>query len=390
MAERAAEAKPLLGHSVAFTGQLASMTRVQAAILVRAYGGEWLSAVTRRTSMLVVGQDGWPLGKDGRLTHKLQKARWLQRTRSVAILTEAEFLTRLGLDCPSRSLQLLSTAHLSRVLRVSGDRIRTWVQLGLVQPTETLHGVHYFDFQQVRWAKTLCDFAQAGIALGRIRRSLEQLKHWMPDVERPLTQLAVLEKEGRLVVRLREGNLAEPTGQGLFDFSDEPATPTVPVVPGPQTAEQWFQLGCEHEQAGQLAEAAQAYRQALLSGGPDAGTSFNLANALYALGNKEQAAERFRQAVEIDASLADAWNNLGVVLCELGQQDEAIGAFQRAVELDSFYADARYNLADTLEQSGRASEAAPHWRAYARLDPTSPWGTYARQRLGKTERPEQA
>jgi len=173
MTQRATDAKPLVGHKVAFTGQLASMTRRQAAILVRAYGGEWLTTITRRTSMLVIGQDGWPLDKDGRLTHKLQKARRLERMQPIAILSEADFLARLGLDSPARGVQRLSTSQLSSVLRVSGDRVRTWVQVGLVQPAETRHGVHYFDFQQVRWAKSLCDFAQAGVAPQRIRSSLE-------------------------------------------------------------------------------------------------------------------------------------------------------------------------------------------------------------------------
>src|SRR5438552_245242 len=217
------DVKPLVGHKVAFTGRLASTTRAQAAVLVRAYGGEWLSLVTRRTSMLVVGQDGWPLGKDGRLTRKLQKARWLQRSQPLTIVTEAEFLTRLGLDSPAGSLSRLSTAQLSRVLHVSGDRIRAWVQLDLLRPTESVHGVHYFDFQQARWAKTLSDFVLTGVTPDRIRRSLEQLKAWLPDLDRPLAQLAVLERDGRLLVRLREGQLAEPTGQGLFDFSEQPA-----------------------------------------------------------------------------------------------------------------------------------------------------------------------
>jgi len=338
----------------------------------------------------VVGQDGWPLGKDGRLTRKLQQARWRQRSQPLVILTEADFLARLGLDASSGDVQCLSTAQLSSVVHVSGDRIRSWVQLGLVQPTETLHGVHYFDFQQVRWAKTLCDFAQAGVAPGRIRRSLEQLKNWMPDVDRPLAQLAVLEKDGQLVVRLREGLLAEPTGQGLFDFSEEPAAATVQVASGPQTAEQWFQAGCEHEQAGRLAEAARAYRQVLRAGRRDPDACFNLANVLYALGQKEQAAERFRQVVEVDPRYAEAWNNLGVVLSELDQYEEAVAALQSAVQSDPSYADAHFNLADTLDQLERQSEALPHWRAYVHLDPTSPWGRYARERLGKADRPKQA
>src|SRR5262249_386823 len=160
------------------------------------------------------------------------------------------------------------------------------VQLGLVQPAETRHGVHYFNFQQVRWAKSLCDFARAGVAPQRIRRSLEQLTRWMPEVEGPLAQLAMLEKDGRLVVRLGEGQLIDVTGQGIFDFSNQPEmvpeNGTVPLRPersafcaersarGGAAGEQWFELGRQQEQAGNLAEAAKAYLRALELGGPDA------------------------------------------------------------------------------------------------------------------------
>jgi tetratricopeptide (TPR) repeat protein len=390
MAERGSDAKALLGHKVAVTGRLASMTRMQAAELVLAYGGQWLPSVTRHTSMLVVGQDGWPLDQDGRLTRKLQKARFLQRTRPLTILTETDLLARLGLECSSRGLRRLSTIQLSETLGVTGERIRGWVRWGLVQPVETVNGVHYFEFQQARWAKTLCDFAVSGVSADRIRRSLEQLKKWMPNVEGPLAQLAVLEKDGRLVVRLPEGQLAEPTGQGLFDFSDEPMVAALPVTFDRRTAEQWFQFGFEREEAGQLTDAASAYRQAVLLGAPDAEACFNLANVLHALGEKQQAAEQFRQAVKIDPGFVDAWNNLGTALSELGQQEAAVDALQRALQLHPLYADAHYNLADIFDQLGREKEALPHWQAYARSDPTSRWGKYARQRLDRANRPKHA
>jgi tetratricopeptide (TPR) repeat protein len=400
MAGTAADAKPLAGHKIAFTGRLASLTRKQAVDLVRAHGGEWQPRVTQSTSMLVVGQDGWPLGRDGSLTSKLQKARRLQRMRSITICSEADLLARVGLESPSQGLQRWSTAQLSEALQVPGERIRNWVRCGLVQPVETVSGVHYFDFQQARWAKSLCTFAQSGVSPARLRRSLEQLKAWMPEVDQSLAQLAVLEKDGRLLVRLAEGQLAEPTGQGLFDFADEPCGGTFPTCPIPgrletcptglPTAEEWLQLGCEHEEAGRLPDAEQAYRQALLLGGPNAETCFNLANVLYALGRKEQAAERFRQVVEIDSGFVEAWNNLGTVLSDLGQQEEATQTFLRSLELDPLYADAHYNLADTLDQLGREEEALPHWQAYVRCDPASRWGKYARQRLDFAHRSKHA
>jgi tetratricopeptide (TPR) repeat protein len=330
--------------------------------------------------MLVIGQEGLPLTKEGGLTPKLQKAQRLQRVRPLRILTEDEFLTALGLESPSEGVQRLTTAQLCQILHVPGARIRRLVRQGLVQPIETVLGVHYFDFRQVSWAKTLCDLARAGVRPERIRRSLEQLKEWVPDVDQPLAQLAVLEKDGQLLVRREEGPLTEPTGQGLLDFSDEPPTVTA-VAPCRQTPKDWFQIAYEHERAGRLADAERAYRQALTESGPDADACFNLGNVLYALGQKAQAAERFRQAVEIQPGFKECWNNLGNVLTELGDLEEAVEAFRRALALQPDYADARCSLADTLDQLGRDEDALPHWQAYLRLDPSGSWAGYARSRL---------
>jgi tetratricopeptide (TPR) repeat protein len=388
MVEKAMDAQPLKDQRVAFTGRLACLTRARAADLVRAHGGEWLPAVTRLTSMVVVGQEGWPLGRDGRLTQDLQKARKLQRSQHISILTETDFLARLGMA--SGGPQRLSTAELSQLLKVSGERIRGWVRLGLVRPSETVHGVHYFDFRQVSWAKTLCGFARAGVTADRIRRSLEQLKTWLPEAQQPLEQLAVLERDGQLLVRLDQGKLAEPGGQRLFDFADEMPVASVSMQPGPRTDDDWFRLGLQHEEAGRWLEAAQAYRQALAAGRPDADTCFNLGNVLYTLGRKDQAVERFRQAVEIDQRFTAAWNNLGNVLAELNEHEEAIEAFQKVLQVDPHNPEAHYNLADALEELGRTREARPHWEAYFRIDPTSRWGTYARKRLADADRPRQA
>jgi tetratricopeptide (TPR) repeat protein len=233
----------------------------------------------------------------------------------------------------------------------------------------------------VSWAKTLCGFATAGVTLERIRKSLGQLKRWLPDVEQPLAQLAVLEKDGKLVVRLEEGKLADTSGQRLLDFVQDAAPATMSMAPGPQAADDWFRTGQEHEELEQWTEAVKAYRNALLAGGPDADTSFNLGNVLHAMGRKAQAAERFRQAVETNPGFVEAWNNLGTVLADLEEHEDAIEAFQRVLQLNPLYADAHYNLADALEQTGRKREARPHWEAYFRSDPGSPWGIYARQRM---------
>jgi tetratricopeptide (TPR) repeat protein len=366
----------LEGKQIAFTGKLASMTRTEAARLISAHGGEFVSTVNRQTSILVVGQQSWPLRDDGQLTIRLKKAQqFLQDGHAIAIVNEEEFLHRLGLEDGSTGVHRRYTlAQLADLLQVPAGRCRAWMQAGLIAPVERIHGMCYFDFRQVAGAKALSELTRSGISSERIRRSLEQLKVWLADADQPLDQLAFIEKNGKLLIRLEEG-LVEPSGQMCFDFGDGQAT--VPLQPA--SAEQWFQTGCQHEEGGFLEEAVHAYRQALLLGGPDADACFNLANVHYSMGDCVQASERYRQVVEIDPSRAEAWNNWGVVLVDLKQLDEAMSAFRKAIAAD--HADAHFNLADLLERMGEPAEAREHWRAYLRYDLQGRWSKYARGRV---------
>ena len=69
------ESSPLLqGERVAFTGTLASMTHRQAMELVETHGGVPMQHVGQLTSILVVGEEGWPLEPDGLPSTKLEHA----------------------------------------------------------------------------------------------------------------------------------------------------------------------------------------------------------------------------------------------------------------------------------------------------------------------------
>jgi tetratricopeptide (TPR) repeat protein len=372
----------LKSKRVAFTGRLASMTRAEGVALIRKHGGYPVSKVTRLTSLLVVGQDGWPLQKDGRLTTKLRTARSLQRVGcKLAVIGEEELLGRLDSESLIDGVRrLYGTAQLSSLLKIPGDRLRGWLTAGLIQAAQTVEGVSYFDYGQVVSARALCDLIEAGVTVDRLRRSISQMQAWLGNVERPMLQLAILERSGALLVRLEDG-LSEPTGQRCFDFagSVDPRTLSLPGTSA--TAEDWFELGCEHEDAGRFNEAVKAYQQALLAGRPDATVCFNLANALFALGHKERATERFYQAVELNSRFAEAWNNLGVVLSDLGRSSEAVIAFERALAENPAYTDAHFNLADLLDQTGNASAARTHWQVYLRHDLETAWAAHARRRL---------
>ena len=70
----------LEGRAVAITGRLASMTRENAVAAIERLGGRYQMRVDKDTTTLVLGMDGWPLRKDGRLTHALVAARKLQES----------------------------------------------------------------------------------------------------------------------------------------------------------------------------------------------------------------------------------------------------------------------------------------------------------------------
>jgi tetratricopeptide (TPR) repeat protein len=378
--------------TVCYEGKLAWLTHEEFVEAVVTRGGQY-GQITD-CGVMVVGEGDWPLADETRLDKKLRTLERLEKRADagVCVVGEQQFLEALGLESHRENArQLFSTARLTELLEISRDTIRAWVRAGLIRPAKTELGVWYFDFRDVSTARTLVELTAAGVSIERIRRTLNKVRKWMPDVEHPLQQLAVLEKNGPALVRLAHGELAEPEGQLHFEFGSSPqgltesgaGVSSLRIAPGPRTAAEWLEQGLAQEREGYFEEAAASYREALLIGGPDAVTCFNLANALRALGHKAQALERYSQAVEVEPDFALAWNNLGTLLSELGRRDDACSAFRRALAADSDDAQAHYNLADTLDELGRTSEAEPHWRAYLKYDPTSQWGKHARQRLAE-------
>jgi len=374
-------AQSLAGAQVTFTGRLASMTRSDAAALVRKHGGTCDSTVNRRTTLLVVGQEGWPLRADGRLSRKLVVAKRLQdQGRPILVITEEEWLQCLGaIDCYDGIHRQFTIVQLGQLLKVSRQRLHAWIRAGLVKPVRTIQGVQYFDYEQLANVRTVWKLTQSGVGLGRIKKSLTRLARWLPNLDKRNSLLSLFEQGGQILISLDEG-LADPSGQLQFDFGeDEPAVTQQSAKE--LTAAEWKDRGWALEAEGENEQAAHAYRQALYFGGADAEVCLNLSNVLYSMGQLAPAAERLWQAVELDHKFVEAWNNLGSVLCELDQNDEAIKAFRRAVELNPDYAAAHYNLADALQLTGQFMDARHHWKEFLRLEPLGEWAAYARRCL---------
>jgi tetratricopeptide (TPR) repeat protein len=195
-----------------------------------------------------------------------------------------------------------------------------------------------------------------------------------------LLMLEACDESARIRVRLPDGRIAEPDGQFLLDFNEESSKkarikkwhPSAEFQSSDsEAADKWFAAGVLAEENGRFEQAVEAYERALLAGGLQAETCFNLGNIFYSLDRKAEAAQRYLQAVELETEYVEAWNNLGNALAELERLDEAVRAYETALRFEPNYADAHWNLAETYEQLGHKEKAREHWQCYLREDPHS-------------------
>jgi tetratricopeptide (TPR) repeat protein len=368
------ELKAAIANGASYAGQLAELSHEEFVAAVEQHGGQYIRYSNRGIfGVVVVGGAGLPViaGGDALPAHH-------------RLISERQFMSMLDIHLEDETDRLYSVRALAEPLSIPEARINAWVKAGLIQPKQLQNGVGRFEFRQVAVARTLCDLTDAGMSITELRTRLRQLQSRMPDLREPLQQLTMLERNGPLMIRLENGELSEVSGQLCLEFDKEPQPEPIQLrlVPAPLNALDWHEQGISQEKSGQLEEAAESYRQALMTGGPDAQIVFDLASVLVALGRPLQAVERYRQVIEMDPRHVDAWNNLGILLAENGDKHAAVAAFHHALQVDPEDPKLHYNIADALEDLGESSLAAQHWRAYLKYDPSSsPWAEYARKRI---------
>lgn len=379
------------GQRIVFTGRLASMSRSAAVEKVTALGGLVRSVVNRQTDAVIIGADGWPLRCSGRLTRNLERADALARYGDrPTILTEAEFLRRISGGQKVTEVRRSHTIEqLSRLMGVSGLRLRRWVEIGLIRPVDPAAIVPLFDFGEVIAAKRLAKLIQRGVRPTTLVRSLQRLQHWLPHDAAVANHLVHLQHE--LLVRDECGRLIDASGQRHFDFDDaqRPATCTAPAIAESASRfdpDQLYEIAYQYELAGNHRKAVTAYRDWLTAFGEDPNVLFNLGNVYRSDGQLERACRTYRRCLALDRQHAGAWNNLGICLADQRSLSEAIEALRMAAELQPDDAGTCYNLADLLEEAGAGGEARLLWLRIAR----NPAGdaelvNYARQQLAGCE-----
>lgn len=397
----------LSGERVSFTGTLASMTHKLAMEVAEQHGGVATHSVSRQTTMLVVGEEGWPLEEDGRPSVKLQQVtEWRQHGLDVKVLPESEWLHLLGLEERRRDVhRLLTPAMLSQSLKVSVGLIRHWERIGLIRPVKKVFRLPYFDFREVACVRRLSELLRSGVRQTELETSLSHLQAMLPGAEKSLAQLTLLARDHHVVLRDEAGILEPTSGQRLFEFDNDPSTahaqkagmdeseemcsndilslPDVPPLTNADshTAADWLENAARLLEDGRTSDAVEAFRLALMSEPSNPETHFHLAEALYRSGQLSAAFERFHVAVELDHEYLEAWTQLGCVAAELEQTQSALEAFDIALKSHGDFPDAHFHKAELLHRLDRDAEARPHWEAYLNHDQRGPWADIARLRL---------
>lgn len=400
-------AKSIQGRRIAFVGKLGGLTKREFQQYVRQEGGFVCGPQDLETAdvdLIVIGADQWPpVDSSQLLTTAVQDA---VGRGQVEILTETQWWEQLGLMETDHHIRRLYTpAMLAELLDVSISIIRRWHRRGLIVPTREIHRLPYFDFQEVSTARRLAEMLAAGASPQVIEQRLAELARFVPDVERPLSQLSVIVEGKTLLLRQGEG-LLEPGGQLRIDFAaleddlseaeensvvdeyDPDEDPpillleqAVAQVTEPMGAEEMLRAAAELEDAGHLDQALEMYRACLTAMGPQAEVCFQLAELLYRMGDVEAARERYYMAVELDENFVEARANLGCVLAETAELELAVAAFRGALRYHPEYSDVHYHLARALDELHRYEEGLNHWREFLALAPDSPWAEQARGRL---------
>ncbi|WP_161604360.1 tetratricopeptide repeat protein [Roseiconus nitratireducens] len=381
------ESSPFRGKRIALTGRFASMDRGAVRRLIVALGATPTDHVSRRTSVLVVGSDGWPLKRSGQPTRNLRRAaNWKRKGYPLEIINEATFLERVGVSEIDHGLRRLYTVEqISDMVQVSGLRIRRWVEAGLIAPKEVRHGVPMFSFQQIASIRDLWRMLADGCSLQTLAINLGRIRRLLPDSDGACLEVQRLGQA--LVARGPDGTLIEGNGQRRFSFEafesdvaclDESVRwdESVPRQTDPDVA---FALATTLETA-DPERAIDAYQNWLDRFGSDPAALFNLANLLRASGQIETAVACYRRSLSVDSTRANVWNNYALSLADLGRLDEATRAIENAIDQDREYADAYFNAADILEERGQFARARLMWRQYLQFDGETEHGRYARDR----------
>ncbi len=161
--------QPLAGQVVVFTGKLSSLGRKDARALVARLGGTTGDEVSTRTTILVVGAEGF--GPAAETSQKLRRAEELsaQEPLSIDIITEDQFCRLAGVPTPDAIKSQYSAMRdlLTRYRRLREDHLRYLVKCSIIKPAMRTNADTFFAFSDVAVIKQTNDAIEEGLSFQR-------------------------------------------------------------------------------------------------------------------------------------------------------------------------------------------------------------------------------
>lgn len=364
---------PLANETVVFTGKLSTLGRREAHALVIRLGGSAADEVTARTTMLVVGAEGFPSEK----SNKLRRAEELNDRYAgqqegekppapIRIIPENEFCRLAGLIPPEDLKQQYYSQRdlLGMYAGLREDHLRYLQKWGLIRPVLRTNSDTYYAFPDLLVIRQV-SAELSSAPFHAIVRALQTARSG---------QLAFdfrLDAQPARIIKLRRTRPKDAAAERPSAFGS----------PTPSTlAEEYFMKGSALDVDETRHQAAAGwYRKALEIDPYLVPALINLANIHYGRDELAEAQALYESAIGLDSDFFEAHFNLGNIYHDLGRFQEAAACYRTALDLNPDYADAHFYLAITLEKLGHSPDAKLHWRAYQRLAPDGEWVELARE-----------
>jgi tetratricopeptide (TPR) repeat protein len=379
----------LAGQLVVFTGKLSSLGRKDARALVTRLGGVTADDVNAKTTMLVVGAEGFGptpnaveeppdagSSKSARDTsNKLKRAEELNAqsdAHPIRILSEEEFCRLAGVPTPEtlkRQYHALRDV-LARYRSLREDHLRYLVKCGVLRPVLRTNADTFFAFPDLAVIKQANEEISQGGSFRSVVRTLTAARQGQLEFD------FRLDAAPAKIITLRR------TERDRQDSSAKlPAAGAHAPVRDTALAEEYFCAASALDEGDESTreEAATAYRKALELDPYLVAALINLANIHYSRDELVEAQALYERAIGLESDFFEAHFNLGNIYHDLGRFPEAQACYREALRLNPFYADAHFYLAVTFEKMGQSQDARPHWRSYQQLAPQGEWVELARE-----------
>jgi tetratricopeptide (TPR) repeat protein len=360
---------------VVFTGKLSSLGRRDASALVVRLGGATADDVNAKTTMVVIGAEGFGSAAESpepaarEKSNKLKRAEELNagREAQITILSEDEFCRLAGLPSPEALKRQYHAMRdlMARYRSLREDHLRYLVKCGVIRPVLKTNADTFFAFPDLSPIKQANDELARGASFRSVVRAL------------------LASREGQLTFDFR----LDAAPARIIALSERKPRPSAepPAAGGDARntalAEEYFRAASALDDGDEtkLSEAAAAYRTALELDPALVAALINLANIHYSRDELAEAQALYERAISLESDFFEAHFNLGNIYHDLGRFTEAQACYREALRLNPYYADTHFYLAVTCEKMGLSQEARPHWRAYQQLAPNGEWVELARE-----------